>query len=529
MRREGAPGPAADALALYRGVLATEPRNTAALHGMDAIIEALHARAQVALDREDVVSAQRDADRLKQLHADDPALPALASALNKAWHVAGLVARGQRLEHASARDRSRYASAIALYREALVIDPDSVAAQAGLTRIEGIYIEKALAEAEAGRYPQSDRWTAKAAAVRSGSQALQDASARIVAIRQRAAAELQAQADTALASGDPDRAEQLLAQIERAAPLSAEARDLRGRIALHRHYGMFKPGQAFTEGLSSSGRTPVMIVVPVGSFRMGARDDEPGRNADETPQREIIFRRGFAMSRTEITVEQFGSFVQSTRYRTDAEQAGHSLIYDEDKGKFEQRDGITWLDDYAGRPAGAQQPVLHVSWNDAQAYSVWLSKETAHLYRLPSEAEFEYALRAGSIGAYPWPGSAPPAKVGNLAGTDPSPSGRHWGDAFAGYADGFWGSAPVARFSANAFSLYDTVGNVSEWVQDCWHDSYRRAPEDSSAWVNPGCERHVVRGASWASAPRQARSAFRAGVDANTTSARTGFRIVREL
>ena len=521
--------PAPDALALYRGVLAADPSNATALKGMDAVVAALIARAQAALVSEDVVAAQRDADRARLLRADDPALPALDAVLGKAWRVATLVARGERMEQASARERSRYTNAIRFYREALAMDRGSALAEAGLARVEGIYIAKALAEAEAGRYRQSDQWIAQAAAVRSGSPALQEASAHIVAIRQRAAAVLRAQADAALAAGDPDHAEQLLNRIERASPLSPEARDLRERIALQRHYGMFKPGQSFTEALASGGRTPEMVVLPVGSFRMGAREDEPGHDADETPQREIVFRRGFAMSRTEITVGQFSRFVQTTHYRTDAERSGHSLVYDEDKGKFDQRDGVTWRDDYAGRRASPQQPVLHVSWNDAQAYTVWLSKQSAHPYRLPSEAEFEYALRAGSNGTYPWQGAKPPADIGDLAGSDASPSGRHWGDAFAGYSDGFWGPAPVAHYAANAFGLQDMVGNVSEWVQDCWHDGYRRAPGTADAWVNPGCEKRVVRGASWASAPRQARSAFRAGVNADTTSARSGFRIVRVL
>jgi formylglycine-generating enzyme required for sulfatase activity len=409
------------------------------------------------------------------------------------------------------------------------MNPDSAAADAGLARIEGVFIGKALAEAQAGRYPQSDRLIAQAATVRQDSQALQDASARIVAIRQHAAAVLQAQADTALASDDPDRAEQLLKQIEHAAPLSAESRDLRARIVQERNYGMFKPGQAFTEALVSAGRTPEMIVLPIGSFRMGSRDDEPDHDANETPQREIAFKHGFAMARTEVTVEQFGRFVQATHYRTDAERSGHSMVYDEVKGKLDAHDGVDWRDDYAGQRAASQQPVMHVSWNDAQAYTIWLSKETAHLYRLPSEAEFEYALRAGGNGAYPWPGTKPPSGVGDLAGSDASPSGRHWGDAFIGYSDGYWGPAPVAHFPANAFGLYDMIGNLTEWTQDCWHDSYRRAPDDGSAWVNPGCAKRVVRGASWASSPPQARSAWRASNDADSGSARIGFRVVRVL
>ncbi len=518
-----------DALALYRGVLATDPGNAIAMHGMDALAAALHARAKASLVREDMISAQRDADRLKLLHPDDPELPALANALNKGWRVAASIEHGQRLERSGALIVPRGANAVAAYRQALALAPESALAAAGLARVEGVFIGKALADAEAGRYPQSDRWIAQAATVLQDSQALQDASARIVAIRQHAAAVLQAQADTALASGNPDRAERLLKQIERAAPLSAEVNDLRARILLERNYGMFKPGQAFTEALVSAGRTPEMIVLPIGRFRMGSRDEDADHEANETPQREVVYKRGFAMARTEVTVEQFGRFVQATHYRTDAERSGHSMVYDEIKGKLEARDGVNWRDDYAGQRAAPQQPVMHVSWNDAQAYTVWLSKETAQLYRLPSEAEFEYALRAHNSGAYPWTGTKPPNGVGDLAGTDASPSGRHWGDAFAGYSDGFWGPAPVAHFPANAFGLYDMVGNVSEWTQDCWHDSYRRAPDDGSAWVNPGCAKRVVRGASWASSPLQARSAWRAPIDADSSSARIGFRVVRVL
>jgi len=534
MNAPRAPTVQVDALAGYRGVLATDSNNASALHGMDAVVVALRRRAQAALAREDMVNAQRDADRLALLRADDPGLPALTAALDKGWRVAGLVERGQRLESAGALVAPPASNAAAAYRQALALAPGSAAADAGLARIENVFIDKAVAEVQAGHYPQSDRFIAQAASVRLDSQVVRDAKVRILAIRRQRASLLLAQADAALAANAPDRAEQLLVQIEHVLPQSPEARGLRMRIANVRNYGPFKPSQVFTDALASKaagpeGRSPEMIVLPVGSFRMGSPDDEPGHEANETPQRSIAFRHGFAMSRTEVTVEQFGRFVQATHYRTDAERSGHSMVYDEAKGKLDARDGVTWRDDHNGRPAKPEQPVLHVSWNDAQAYTIWLSKETAHLYRLPSEAEFEYALRAGSNTVYPWPGTKPPKAIGDLAGNDPSPSGRHWGDAFAGYSDGFWGPAPVAHFAPNVFGLFDMIGNVAEWTQDCWHDNYRRAPENASAWVNPGCTKRVVRGSSWASSPTQARSAYRAPTDADGSSARLGFRVVRDL
>ncbi len=518
-----------DALALYRGVLATDSENVRALHGVDAVASALLARAQAALAREDIVNAQRDADRLRLLQADAADLPILTAALDNGWHVAGLIERGQRFEQTGALIAPRAGNAAAVYRQALKLAPDSKAADAGLARVENIFIGKAAAEAQAGHYPQSDRLLAQAATVQPDSPTLHAGRARIDAIRQHAAALLLAQADAALASGDADRAERMLAQIERATPKSPESRDLRARIVLERNYGPFKPGQVFTDPLVSKAQSPEMIVVPIGDFRMGSRDDEPGHDANEIPQRRVEFKHGFAMSRTEITVEQFGRFVQAAHYKTDAERNGHSMVYDEAKGKLDARAGVNWRDDYAGKPADPQQPVMHVSWNDAQAYTIWLSKETAHLYRLPSEAEFEYGLRAGGNSAYPWPGTNPPNGIGNLAGVDASPSGRHWGDAFSGYTDGYWGPAPVAHYAANMFGLYDMIGNVSEWTQDCWHDGYRRAPDNGSAWVNPGCTQRVVRGGSWAASPEQSRSAYRAPADADSANARMGFRMVREL
>ena len=97
------------------------------------------------------------------------------------------------------------------------------------------------------------------------------------------------------------------------------------------------------------------------------------------------------------------------------------------------------------------------------------------------------------------------------------------------YGDGWWGPAPVGTLAANGFGLHDIAGNVSEWVADCWHAGYRRAPANGSAWVNPGCRDRMYRGGSWASAPAQVRSAWRASGGTDVTNARVGFRVVRQL
>jgi formylglycine-generating enzyme required for sulfatase activity len=120
--------------------------------------------------------------------------------------------------------------------------------------------------------------------------------------------------------------------------------------------------------------------------------------------------------------------------------------------------------------------------------------------------------------------------VENLTGAkDSSRTQRVWSMAFQDYADRYWGPAPVSSFEPNPFGLYDIGGNVGEWVTDCWHDTYIRAPADGSAWVNPGCTQRVVRGGFWASSPDQSRSAFRRFAKANFHDARIGFRVARDL
>jgi formylglycine-generating enzyme required for sulfatase activity len=263
---------------------------------------------------------------------------------------------------------------------------------------------------------------------------------------------------------------------------------------------------------------------------MGSPAGEAGHRPTEEPQREVRISAGFALGRDEVSVAEFRQFVDDADYVSEAEKLGNSIVYDEDSGRTIDRRGVSWRDDYTGATANDNQPVLHVTWNDAVAYARWLAARTGKRYRLPSEAEYEYALRAGGTTRYPWGDGNPTKVIANLTGDgDKSPSQRRWTNAFPHYGDGFWGPSPLGKFPANAFGLRDIDGDVSNWVEDCWHDSYLRAPADSRAWVNPGCARHVVRGASWGSAPDQARSAFRTSMPTEARSAQIGFRVARDL
>jgi formylglycine-generating enzyme required for sulfatase activity len=272
------------------------------------------------------------------------------------------------------------------------------------------------------------------------------------------------------------------------------------------------------------------VVIPLGSFQLGSPESEQDRKSNEGPRVSVRIERGFALARTEITVAEFRSFVRASGYTPSASQSGSSTIYDERSGSMSAKSGVSWESDHAGKNADDNLPVIHASWVDAKAYADWLSRETGKAYRLPSEAEFEYVLRSGTQTRYPWGDGNPGRLVGNLTGdADRSESRRNWVNAFPDYSDGYWGPAPVRNYEANRYGIHDINGNVSEWVEDCWHDSYQRAPSNGTAWVNAGCNRRVIRGGSWASSPDQARSAFRLTASPTTTNARLGFRVARDL
>ncbi|MDH3939941.1 MAG: formylglycine-generating enzyme family protein, partial [Xanthomonadales bacterium] len=163
-------------------------------------------------------------------------------------------------------------------------------------------------------------------------------------------------------------------------------------------------------------------------------------------------------------------------------------------------------------------------------YVQWLARGTGKAYRLPTEAEFEYALRGGQKTRYWWGDDSPSSLVENLTGEhDLSRGRRQWSTYFEDYEDNYWGPAPVGSFGANPFGLHDIAGNVGEWVRDCWHDTYLRAPADGSAWLNPGCKLRIIRGGFWASSPDQARAAYRLSAKPDRRDARVGFRIARDL
>ena len=239
----------------------------------------------------------------------------------------------------------------------------------------------------------------------------------------------------------------------------------------------------------------VFVNLPPGEFLMGSGSG----NSDERPAHRVRVKSGFGLGKTEVTVRQYAAFVEATGSKSEPASEGWA------PKTAETLDGATWMK--PGFPQSDDHPAVAVSWNDAAAFCRWLAKESGRDIRLPSEAEWEYACRAGS--------------------TEDSAADV---DRVAWHRDNS-GGAPhaVAGRQPNAWGLYDMRGNAWEWVQDNWHPNYAGAPADGRAWLSPLDPRRVLRGASWARPPAQARPAYRSRAPASVRWAGIGFRIVCAL
>lgn len=515
----------------YGAALEIDPGDRVARAGRERVLAQVVARVDEALDAGDERAAAAQLAALASFPDAAGERQRLLARRDALPRVEALLKEGARRMVQGQRFAPDGASALDSYRAALEIDPRNRVARQGLDRVQEAIAAAALEAAGNDRFDEADTLMARAAELGADTPAQRDAELRMAAFRGRRAMSLADAARAALSTRDIDAAAVLVERAKALAPAIPGLGELEARVADARTYGPYGPGERFVDAfVAREGRGPDLVVVPLGSFRMGSPARERGRRDNEGPQREVRIARPFAIARTEVTVAEFRVFVEATGHVTTAQRAGTSTVYDERSGRMVQRRGVDWRRNYAGEPARDADPVVHVSWDDASAYAAWLSTATGKAYRLPAEAEYEYVLRAGTGTRFHWGDGDPVEVIGNFTGLgDRSPSGRTWARGFADYADGYWGPAPVATFAPNAFGAHDLDGNVAEWVEDCWHDSYLRAPDDATAWVNPGCARHVVRGGSWGSAPEQFRSAYRASAARELRSGRTGFRVVRDL
>ncbi|HJR14649.1 MAG TPA: SUMF1/EgtB/PvdO family nonheme iron enzyme [Rhodanobacteraceae bacterium] len=495
-------------------------------------ISLLHARlianAQQSLATGDADAAQTNLDALKQLPGSQDDVASLAVRIEAAAKVQPLLEHASELVQKGKLEGQGEDTALAVYRKILSLDPENVVARQGLQRVQQATLDRALSAAAQNDDAKADAVLAEASMILPSSPALSDTRTRIAAMRGGRADNLMAQAESALDAGNLDLAQRIAGQ---AATLGASTGAFMAKVENAREYANYHPGQVFSDHfLDIVGQAPAMVVIPRGAFLMGEPQRSRAQGGAEQPQHAVTISKGFAMGRAEVTVAEFRAFVRQSGYVPDSNRLGGASVYDEANGRMQLRSGVDWQDDYAGQRAQSNDPVVNVSWDDAHAYAQWLSKRTGKHYRLPTEAEYEYAERAGTTTPYWWGDGTPTQTVENLTGSgDRSPAHRSWANAFRNYTDNYWGPAPVMSFLPNAFGLYDISGNVSEWVADCWHENYVRAPTDGSAWVNPGCAERVIRGGSWGSAPDQDRSSFRLGAASDSRSGRVGFRVVRDL
>jgi len=240
--------------------------------------------------------------------------------------------------------------------------------------------------------------------------------------------------------------------------------------------GPRRPGTAFRD----CPECPEMVVVPAGSFIMG--DIDGSGPPLEAPVHRVVIARPFAVGKFEVTFAEWNACVAAE---------GCNGYSPDDAG---------W-----GR---GRRPVINVSWDDAEAYLLWLGQRTGRPYRLLSEAEWEYAARGRSLTRYPWGDEIDPANA-KYDSTD--------------------GTVPVGSYPANAFGLHDMIGNAWEWTEDAWHDNYEGAPTDGSAWMSKAWWHRVLRGGAWYFDANHVRSASRDGEGTGSRFDLFGFRVARPL
>ena len=281
-----------------------------------------------------------------------------------------------------------------------------------------------------------------------------------------------------------------------------------------------------------------MAVIPAGAFDMG-ESLEQGKREPETP--DLIGQQGpvhrvsvptFALARYPVTREQFSQFVDATGY-----QAKGCVVtaWNGESTRRRQAPEASWED-----PGFAQtdhDPVVCMAWEDAVAYVDWLAAKTGKPYRLPSEAEVEYAARAGTTTSRFW-GDDPATQCKSANGADLTarkafPDWTDRGDLGVGHvascSDGFAHTSPVGAFAANPWGLFDMLGNVAVWTADCWHPTYAGAPIDGADWYEEQCDRHVLRGGGWVYEPGTPHASWRQGAPLHDREDYVGVRVARSL
>lgn len=282
-----------------------------------------------------------------------------------------------------------------------------------------------------------------------------------------------------------------------------------------------KPGQAFRD---CDAGCPAMVVIAAGKFRMGLAPNETGfdklsvmERRTHAPQHDVVIGQEFALGEFDVTRAEFAMFLKLSGYRL--------------RGECEQN--LNALSRSSWQNPGFSQtendPVVCVSWADAHAYAGWLSGKAHRHYRLPSEAEWEFAARSGTAGARYWGNDS--AQVCRYANVSDRTLGQKYHDRgdYFDCSDGYAFTSPVGAFPKNSFGLYDMLGNVNQLVEDCWHWSFDGAPANGLAWTSGDCLTRVMRGPAFNERPVFVRASLRQFVLPDAKSAFAGFRVAADI
>jgi formylglycine-generating enzyme required for sulfatase activity len=474
----------------------------------------------------DLAKAQRER-LIAAKAAEDAARRAVAQKLAE---EAGAAAEAERQRLAAKAIQE--AKAAELARAEAARKASDEAAKAAVAR-EADERRKALAEAaEAARRAAAKKLADEAAAAEAERQRI--AASQEAKTAEIAHVEAEAKADgqvklAALLPGNPAPGQESDSDASTAAhagcadvspELASLSPDTARTLSLSEECGL-KPKQSFKE----CENCPEMVVVPAGEFLMGSSKEEISKRlaaANEGPQHKVVLTQMIAVGRFEVTRDQYAAFVDATGH------LGSGRCFTLEQNTPQERENRSFL-----MPGYAQQgnhPAVCVSWTDAQAYVDWLARVTGKSYRLPSEAEYEYAARARGTARY---GASDDTtelcRFANGADQSARAAGLPDDADYMDCTDGFPYTAPVGSFAQNAFGLNDLIGNVWEWTADCFAEDYRAAPLDAVARGQADCPARAVRGGDWFSAAALLRPAVRASAKPDSHYDDIGFRVVRTL
>ena len=435
------------------------------------------------------------------------------------------------------------------YQQVLRLSPAHPEAMVGMEQVIESYMELFGAAAKQEDFEKAAGYLTKVRELHPDSPVLEEGTQHLEAAKQARAERIaeqkrQRQAEEAARQAELER-QQTAQEIERhwtAFEAAMEGEDLDEAIsslAEVRNLNPDEPGLAAGEQRLAAAQAALerkrqeaeekarqlageLVDIPGGTFRMG--DLNGAGDDDERPVHSVTVP-AFRLGKHEVTVGQFRRFVEATGYRTDAERNadGNAGCRTYTGDGWDWTAGRSWRN--PGYSVGDDHPAVCVSWNDAEAFIAWLVAQTGKAFRLPSESEWEYAVRAGSSTKYHFGNSESQlCRYANHADTSTDFSWRN-----ESCSDGVGKrTATVGRYQPNSYGLYDMHGNVWEWVADCWNDSYAGAPSDGRAWELGDCNLRVVRGGSWLYAPRALRSAFRNSYTRSVRDYNIGFRLAQD-